>query len=227
MDERHWWMTSKLLESFSNDELEGKSLVEEFMTTSSTVETINLFLNEDADKVLIFCTIQKNEKKCLTFGNSTLLASILQDNDNHQAIVYFLKRPRIHKVSTADVEQEILCGEIKQSAIISFCDLIQNNIMNIIQKNLIGSNISFQESKNFLSDMNKYAEMLIEFANAADIPQQILNIPKDQSIGSFRKSRQTTLNPTVIAEYESYLQGWMNSIEVLLTESMDERYAIF
>jgi len=227
MDERHWWMTSKLLESFSNDELEGKSLVEEFMTTSSTVETINLFLNEDADKVLIFCTIQKNEKKCLTFGNSTLLASILQDNDNHQAIVYFLKRPRIHKVSTADVEQEILCGEIKQSAIISFCDLIQNNIMNIIQKNLIGSNISFQESKNFLSDMNKYAEMLIEFANAADIPQQILNIPKDQSIGSFRKSRQTTLNPTVIAEYESYLQEWMNSIEVLLTESMDERYAIF
>ena len=90
--------------------------------------------------------------------------------------------------------------------------------MKLAQKHLKVSNVTVQESKTFLLEMNKYVEMLVEFSNAAEIPQQILNIPLEQSIGTFR-SRQTALNASVVAEYETYLQEWMQSIEHILMEN--------
>ena len=229
MDERHWWITSKLLESFSNGVFEGKKIIEDFMTSENTIAEIDLFLNTESNKVLLFCIANNDGKNVLALGNANIMASLLQENNASETVVYFLKTRNVETVSKMNVEQEINCGEIKQSAVISFRDLVQKNVMHLIQKHLTNSStaVSVQESRNFLSDMNKHVEMLVEFSNATEIPQQVLNIPLDQSIGSFRKNRQNLLNPTVIAEYESYLQEWMGSIEAILIENnADERLKI-
>lgn len=224
MDERHWWITSKLLESFSNAISEGKRIIEDFMTSAQTIKTIDEFLNSENNKVLLFCITNKDDgEKFLALGNASIMASLLQESDASDTVVYFLKVRNIGTVNKLNVEQEINCGEIKQSAVISFRDLVQKNVMNLIQKHLSSENsIAVQESRSFLSDMSKYVEMLVEFSNASEIPQQVLNIPLDQSIGSFRKNRQNILNPSVIAEYESYLQEWMSSIEAILIENNAE-----
>ena len=228
MDERHWWITSKLLESFSNGIFEGKKIIEDFMTSAKTIETIDSFLNTESNKVLLFCIAKNDGKNVLVLGNANIIASLLQENNGSDTVVYFLKTRNIETVSKINVEQEINCGEIKQSAVVSFRDLVQKNLMNLIQKHLSTSStvVSLQESRSFLSDMGKYVDMLVEFSNATEIPQQVLNIPMDQSIGSFRKNRQNVLSPSVIAEYESYLQEWMSSIEAILIENnTEERYS--
>uniref|UniRef100_A0A7M5WVD3 Uncharacterized protein n=2 Tax=Clytia hemisphaerica TaxID=252671 RepID=A0A7M5WVD3_9CNID len=221
MDERHWWITSKLLESFTKGVLEGKSVVEDFMTDGKTLKVIDKFFTDESDKVILFCIVDTNGKKSLAIADSGILSSLLQENVTEDVVVYFIKCPNVSTVTVTNVEQEIYCGEIKQSAIVSFRDLVQKNIMKFAQKHLKVSNVTVQESKSFLLEMNKYAEMLVEFSNAAEIPQQILNIPLEQSIGTFR-SRQTALSANVVAEYETYLQEWMQSIEHILMEHNSE-----
>lgn len=228
MDERHWWLTSKILQTFQTSIFVNPTLVEDFMTDSSTLGVLNQFFQQEGGPILFFYAVkdvlEDSNGNSLELKLSTLASNdlgVIPTIDNILGI-YFVKKRR-EEITVNNIELEVLSGEIKQSLTSSYGNLVCNAMCPMVLSKADWGKVTVEDAIIYLNEVDRCAEMLVEFSNGAEIAEQILSIPDERSIGDFRKNRQFALNPLIISEYESFVSDWIQSIEMVLLDSMDER----
>lgn len=227
MDERHWWITSKILLTYQNNILVNPGFVEEFMTDSSTLDILNEYFQQEGPQIF-FLYMDKNALETSNSKDVKLkLSSLILEDLNHISTIdnilgmYFLKK-RKEEITITNIETEVLCGEMKLGAFPAYCDLLRNAVCPMLLSSTnIGTNV--EGAVEYFNEVTKYSEILMEFSNGMETSEQILKIPKEHSIGDFRKNRQFALNPLILSEYEGIVVDWIEAIESVLLDNMDER----
>lgn len=115
MDERHWWIASKIQESFHIGGFDNPTMLEDFLCQPNTLKTINDFLRADGETTLIFYCEKpvSGSRTTRELNLATTLEDIIQVPINETNIIYFLRNKTDKDVDMNYMQKDIFCGEIK------------------------------------------------------------------------------------------------------------------
>eukprot|EP00794_Sanderia_malayensis_P000407 gene407-1042_t len=229
MDERHWWIATKLQQSFQSESLEHTqgSFAEDFLADQTMVEKINDFLTGIDSKKLIFYALRppltsedSESDKIQVVSSAVRLKDLLQEDS---VAVVFIRMNTEQEIEPSNVEKEIFVLEIKQNPLTVFSSLLNFAFVPMLKAQSQWGESSPNEVMDFLIQADKYAATLQDYSSSVNVSNLLLKRPDMQLTNDFNKSRVLTINPSVIAECEHLVQNWMQTIEALLSESLEDR----
>ena len=229
MDERHWWIATKLQQTFKSDKISSSNFAEDFLSDQDIVDKINEFIAADGSNKLIFhCqkAIQNEERgsveseKLQASTSAVRLKDLLLDNS---ISVVFIRTAVGHEIEPSLVEKEAFMLELKSNALSTFASLLNNAYLPLFKAHTDWGECIDQDVVEFLMHADRYASTLQEYAAIITIPHHLLRRPNMLMGNELKHSRLVTVNHSLIAEYETLVQDWMQTIESLLLESIDER----
>ena len=229
MDERHWWIATKLQQTFKSDQLSSSNFAEDFLSDQDIVEKINEFIAADGSSKLIFYgeKANQNEKgedsaagKIQVSTSAVRLKEILLDNS---ISIVFIRTAVGHEIEPSLVEKEAFVVELKSNVLSVFASLLNNAFLPFFKAQANWGECFDHDIVEFLMHADKYAATLQEYAAIVTIPHHLLKRPNMQTANELKQSRLLTVNHALINEYEMLVQDWMQTIESLLSESVDER----
>eukprot|EP00795_Rhopilema_esculentum_P017364 gene17364-8957_t len=235
MDERHWWIATKLQQTFKSDQLNTlyANFVEDFLADQDIVENINEFISSSGSNKLIFYCQKPNENdqeenhtdaKIAVATSALKLKDLVLDN----SVCVVLIRTNIGlEIEPNAVEKEIFALELKQNTISSFSNLLSSAFLPFFRAQSDWGECYEHDVVEFLMQVDKYSSTLQEYAAIVTVPHHLLKRPNMHTVNELKQSRLLTLNPALINEYESLVQEWIHTIETLLSETLDERPDVF
>jgi dynein heavy chain len=227
MDERHWWFATKLQETFHIGAQDSPTMLEDFMAEQATLDYINDFIAIGGHtKLFFYCPKPSQETLVARKMSVTNTTAKLREVLNEESIcLYFLRSEADHVIESNRVEKEVFCGEIKEGPLLTLNLLVSDIFAPILraQKNW---DCSDENVAQFLTQFEKLASTLNEYATASVAPQPILKRAEMQVSNDFKQNRAAAINPMVLSEYETLVTDWMHTIEGILCDGLDDRYSI-
>ena len=228
MDERHWWFATKLQETFNVGIFDDPTVLEDFISNPNTVEQINNFLQANGNKVIFFYSHkpkpdgEKVRSIYVTEYASNLPTILAEDG----ICIYFMRSSNQTEVDVVGFEQEIFCGQVNQDVLGLYTTLISDVFTPLLKKQKDWGDADEEEVHHFIYSLEKYASTLSEYSQANVGPQQILKRPSSNITTDFKHNRAAAVNATAILEYENLVIDWIQSIENVLMEGLEERYSL-
>ena len=229
MDERHWWIATKLQQTFKSDLLNSSNFAEDFLSDQDIVDKINEFISPDGSNKLIFYGEKENQNeegenevstKIQVSNSAVRLKDVLVDN---VISVVFIRTAIGHEIEPSLVEKEAYVLELKSNILSAFASLMSNAALPFFKAQSNWGECFDHDVVEFLMHAERYASTLQEYAAVITIPHHLLRRPNMQMANDLKHSRLVTVNHSLIAEYEALVQDWVQTIESILFESMDER----
>ena len=232
MDERHWWIATKLQQTFKSDQLDPSygNFVEDFLSDPETIDKINDFLAEDGSNKLIFYAPKLGQKdapetdrevKIQVATSALRLKEVLQDDS---ICITFIRSNTGHEIEPTSVEKEIFVLELKHNALSVFANLVSNAYLPFFKAQAAWGECSGHDIMEFLMQIDKQASTLQEYASVINVPVHLLKRPDLQTANELKQMRGLMVNHPLISEFEQLVQDWMHTIETLLSEPLDDRY---
>jgi hypothetical protein len=176
MDERHWWIATRLAQAFSFENTTG--YIEKFICDLDNLEKINNFLCSNGTNKLFCASLKLNDfssdnnnnnnnnqisirsedsqhaKTIYLIENVLKLPKQIQENLDQSIILYFLRHDTTQEVSQSHIFKDVYCGEIKNVSQILF------NVYNDLFLNLLNTNQTWSTtttiSNNLIDNNNNY-----------------------------------------------------------------------
>ena len=227
MDERHWWFATKLQETFHIGAQDSPTMLEDFMAEQTTLDYINDFLALSGHtKLFFYCPKPNQETLEVRKMSVTNTTAKLREVLNEESIcLYFLRSEPDHAIESNRVEKEVFCGEIKESPLLTLNVLVSDVFAPILRAQKKW-NCSEESVAQFLTQFEKLASTLNEYATASVAPQPILKRAEMQVSNDFKQNRAAAINPMVLSEYEALVTDWTHTIEGILCDGLDDRCSI-
>lgn len=229
MDERHWWIATKLQQTFKSDQLSSSNFAEDFLSDQDIVEEINEFIAADGSNKLIFYgenALQNGKEsgdevgKIQVSTSAVKLKEVLSDNS---VAVVFIRTSGDHEIEPSLVEKETFVLELKGNVLSVYSSLLNNAFLPFFKAQANWGECFNHDIVEFLLQADKCASVLQDCASVITVPHHLLKRPNMQTANELKQSRLLTVNHSIIAEYETLVQDWMQTIELLLCENLDER----
>ncbi|KAL4232681.1 hypothetical protein ACF0H5_007369 [Mactra antiquata] len=227
MDERHWWIASKIQETFKIGGYDNPTLLEDFMIEDITLAKINKFLRAGGPcRLFFYC--EKPETGVLSTRElhvTGTLASLKDTNLEHVNILYFLRNRVDKDVDGTRMERDIFCGELKHNTIETLTTLLSDVYIPLVKAQKDWGECNADGQTQLMNNMDKFLTALNEStASLQSSKQMMLKQPDHVVLNDFKQQRAAALDPQLIAQYEELVTEWMNTIEAVLTDTSDERF---
>lgn len=226
MDERHWWISLKLSQSFNHFIYYKQNAVEEFISKEETINAINELFSKNGAKILFFY-ISKNE----TNQDEIDIKTCPGDVKNIQELVkqsiksvFFIRKSTQEEVKVETFDNQLFFGEINQKPLALFYDVFRNALKLVSKEKDFKSSEKNDGLNQYLNEMENHLQLFSEYKDMTLIPTEILKIPKNHSVFDFKKNRMTSLSPQLVNEHEQIVTEWIISIENVLKGSLEERF---
>jgi dynein heavy chain, axonemal len=115
MDERHWWIAHKIVETFALDNI-SSGKIEKFMCDSNVLEKVNDFINPNGiNKLFFYCKkINLGQLSSIELIDNILkFSKEVKENIDNLIILYFIRIDTLQELSQAQIHKQIYCGELK------------------------------------------------------------------------------------------------------------------
>ncbi|XP_052807484.1 dynein axonemal heavy chain 5-like isoform X7 [Mya arenaria] len=226
MDERHWWIASKIQETFKIGGYDNPTLLEDFMIEDVTLGKINKFLKSGGPcRLFFYC--EKPETGVLSTRElhvTGTLASLKDTNLERVNILYFLRNRVDKDVDGTRMERDIFCGELKHNTIETLTTLLSDVYIPLVKAQKDWGECNPDGQSQLMNNMDKFLTALNEStASLQSSKQMMLKQPDHVVLNDFKQQRAAALDPQLINQYEELVTEWMNTIEAVLTDTSDER----
>ncbi|XP_060567478.1 dynein axonemal heavy chain 5-like [Ruditapes philippinarum] len=227
MDERHWWIASKIQETFKIGGYDNPTLLEDFMIEETTLAKINKFLKAGGPcRLFFYC--EKPETGIVSTRElhvTGTLASLKDTNLEHVNILYFLRNRVDKDVDGTRMERDIFCGELKHNTIETLTTLLSDVYIPLVKAQKDWGECNPDGQNQLMNNMDKFLTALNEStASLQSSKQMMLKQPDHIVLNDFKQQRAAALDPQLISQYEELVTEWMNTIEAVLTDTSDERF---
>ncbi|XP_052242570.1 uncharacterized protein LOC127852659 [Dreissena polymorpha] len=227
MDERHWWIASKIQETFKIGGYDNPTLLEDFIIEDITLGKINKFLKASGPcRLFFYC--EKPETGVLSTRElhvTGTLASLKDTNLEGVNILYFLRNRVDKDVDGTRMERDIFCGELKHNTIETLTTLLSDVYIPLLKAQKDWGECNPDGQSQLMNNMDKFLTALNEStASLQSSKQMMLKQPDHVVLNDFKQQRAAALDPALISQYEELVTEWMNTIEAVLTDTSDERF---
>ncbi|XP_075124385.1 uncharacterized protein LOC142197756 [Leptodactylus fuscus] len=230
MDERHWWIASKLQQALDNGSEESSAALEAFILEDDNLQLINRFLQAGGHQTIFFWIEASDKINPLTW-KFTVTSNLQNIESGHlktsfPTLVYFLRFEINQDVDAGLIEKEILCGEVKENPVESLRCLLNDLYIPLLHAQKDWGFCSQDNVTSFLTGLKKYVSSIDEAATTTDLEKQhitILKRPKNIISPDFLLKRSTVLDPEIVSETETLVSEWIKIIDPILMEAIDER----
>ena len=234
MDERHWWIISKLQESFTclyNSEIPAShyaTIVENFIMEESTLSCCNLFFKAGGPRMLIFQCREANSVEEmnaeLVIGGKTKLMSV---SDGQEQIkftegkgFYFIRIDEDAGIPVDGFEKYALCGEIVPPVLSSFEMNMDKIYLPILRKEFDWDKCTKESSHAFLQSADKLSNLVAVTVGGINDKKITLKMPPSSSFANIQKTAMSrTVPPEVMLQFEKCVEDWFNVIDTILQKS--------
>ena len=246
MDERHWWFAAKLQETFHFGGYDNPTLLEDFLSESDVVDSINSFLSPgQPNKIFFYChavpsscspaptpshglhvTGSSNRQLHVT---SKLTTDVISQGC---VCLYVLRKDIQGEVDISQMEKELFCGELRHSVLASLASLLAEAYTPLLHSQRKWGECSDERVSNFLQTFDKLSNTLLEASTLAHAEQPMLQWPSYELRNALHQTQPTTKMTSkggtvfaeILMECEALVADWISTIESLLLETTDERY---
>ncbi|XP_066278010.1 uncharacterized protein [Branchiostoma lanceolatum] len=225
MDERHWWIATKIQESFHIGGFDNPTLLEDFLCEPRTLELINQFLNPNGP-AKIFCCCDKPQQGTLSTRDLFITTSLanLKVSVENTLILYFLRLKTNKEVDPVRMERDIFCGELKQSAAENLTLLLSHVFLPVLRAQKDWGQCSDDQASQCVHNLEKYLGVLSEYGASTSATQQLLKKPEILVSSDFKQYRAAAFDETIVGEYETLVSDWIMTIDSILADgSAEER----
>ncbi|KAK6187606.1 hypothetical protein SNE40_005595 [Patella caerulea] len=227
MDERHWWITGKIQESFKIGGYDNPTLLEDFMCEETTLNLINQFLRAGGPcRLFFYCERPESgilsTRELHATGN---LASLKDVELDSVTILYFLRNKTEKDVDPSRMERDIFCGELKHNTIETLNTLLSDIYIPLIKAQKDWGQCNDEGQTNLIQNMDKFVTALNETSASMHSSKQLmLKLPENIILNDFKLQRAAALDAELIGQYEELVTDWMNTIETIVLDTSDERF---
>lgn len=165
MDERHWWIASRIQESFMLGSLENPIHLEEFMCEENTLSKVNKFLKAGGPCRLFFYYEKSdslvNAREIHCTGNLATLKDVQLEK---VTVLYFLRKSTEKDVDPTKMERDIFCGELKHNTIETLNSLLSDIYIPLIRAQKDWGQCDEESQTTLMHNMDKFVTALNETA---------------------------------------------------------------
>ena len=227
MDERHWWITTKLQKTFHIGIFDEPTLLEDFMSEKQTVALLDSFFLSNGYKVIFFYLSKSDNVANLTPKQIHMATSATENLSNVlndvYVCVYFIRKSFHEEVQVHSIEQDIMSGELTQNGLVLYSDILHNVFLPIVKSTDVLQEVLADEQNLFILELDKYSQVLLEYSSGTLAPQNNLRLPEKELDSNFKKKRQEALNPVLLFEYEQLVSEWISSVENVIMDCLEDR----
>ncbi|XP_071818739.1 dynein axonemal heavy chain 5-like isoform X4 [Apostichopus japonicus] len=234
MDERHWWIATKIQESFHIGGFgDNPTLLEDFLCEPQTLELINQFLGAGGTNKLFFYSDRPQSTSVNPSGLQSTrqlhvvnsLATLKGVNIEETTCLYFLRHDVSSEVDPVRMEKDIFCGELRHSVLDNLNTVLSDIFLPLLKAQKDWGKCSYENVNQCLTNLERYAGVLAETVNVpASARQQVLRRPDNLVSHEFSKHRTTSYDQGIITEYEALVNEWISTIDNALADGGDERF---
>ncbi|CAF0936921.1 unnamed protein product [Rotaria sordida] len=229
MDERHWWVASKVEQTFGIDKTStvDASFIESFFRRPDVLEKMNSFLFAKGSNKLFFYTTRdrlysKDITCCLTIVDEYTLVNEPLDNI---ILLYFI-RSDTSSDATIPPASDIYCGEIKHSAQMTSL-LYSQTLLPLFKKELSpNSNDSYNQTTTkaaIVAQMERHIDGISATCHSLQKDKNLLLKRVDaEMIGQLKQTSRSTADSPVIRNCEALVLSWISTIENVLQDIFGE-----
>ncbi len=238
MDERQWWLASKLQDTFHFSGYDNPTLLEDFLSDYDVSELIAKFLGPNGPrKLFFFCETMEScdDTRTPSLSNRQLQVTSQPTKDIlGKAIdgvcLYVLRRGMYGEVDISQIDTEVYCGEIRHSVLVDLSTLLSEAYTPLLHKQQDWGRCTNDDHSSFLQTFDRLTSSIHD--NATQWLSSEHNLPQPsarlrESLTSLQPQhpagRAPFANEVVFGECEILLSDWMSLIEVSLIEATDER----
>ncbi|XP_077973667.1 uncharacterized protein LOC120348568 isoform X2 [Styela clava] len=227
MDERHWWIATKIQETFQVDDTDSPTALEQFLVDPNQLSVVTQFFAADGlNKLFIYGRRPENRAWMQEDLNmTTSLINISNIGMNDFVCVFFLRQSTHNEVEPMHLHRDIYCGEIKSNPLHQLSTVLSQVFYPLLRSQRDWQKCPTDHKQQFLHNVEKYVNVFASATNKSDATkQQILRLPETLVSSDFKQHRiSSQFDSAVIREYESVVQDWMQTIDGVLSEGNDER----
>ena len=169
LDERHWWIAGKIQESFKIGGYDNPTLLEDFISESTTLDMINSFLNVGGPNRLFFYC-DKSDAKVLSTRQLHILGSLSQLKDvviHEITILYFLRHTTETDVDRSHMERDIFCGELKGNPLETFHHVLSDIYLPLFREQQEWGQCSADAQNSFIVNLEKHVGALTDSSSSS------------------------------------------------------------
>ena len=230
MDERHWWFSTKLQESFQFGGEDVPTLLEDFMCQNETLRLIASFLSpKGAQRLFFFCEtvdpdvvdVFRGKKRRLNVRTTPPGKEGYRD-----ACLYFL-RFTDGELEAASLAENVICGLLRYPALQHLNTLLEDVYSPLIHSNKDWGENSAEHRASFLAALDKLSTIVRDESNQPLSTQSMqLSMPQFaipvQAASDYRGGRVTTAQ---LSQCEKLCLEWCDVIDATLNNDRQQRCA--
>ena len=230
MDERHWWFASKLQETFHFGGYDNPTLLEDFLSEPEVFELINDFLAPgEPCKLFFYCEAPAGDSRAPSASRRLHVAAHLgKDVISHGRVcLYVLRKDVGGEVDVTQMEKELFCGELRYSILCSLASQLTEAYVPLLHSQRDWGECSEEVVSTFLQNFTKFSCSLREAAAEAQTFHPVLQTPSVELYAELQlyHGKAALLPVELLTESESLVADWISTVEGLLIETTDERWA--
>ena len=221
MEERHWWFATKLQETFKFGGFDSPTLLEDFLSDSDVCDLLNRFLGAgEPSKLFFYC--DKSGAGSSTSRRLHVTPKLNRDvASQHGACFYVLRKDPNWEVDLGEMEKELICGEIRSSALTTFTLLLTEAYKPLIEANKDWGNCSSEDVSQFLQNLEKFVGLLSEMSAVQESRRRVLELPRVPALSPASIGGSSI--PSIIVDLEGVVSDWITTIDRFLTDALEDR----
>jgi hypothetical protein len=191
MDERHWWVASKVEQTFCIDKTStaDASFTESFFRRPDVLDKINSFLfAKGSNKLFFYTTRDRLESKDITCCQTIVDEYAIVNEPLDNLILLFFIRSDTSSDANISPVADIYCGEIKHPAQMTSL-LYSQTLLPLFKKELsTNSNESYHQTATktaILAQMEKHIDGISATCHSMQKDKNLVNISRDFSLRSY------------------------------------------
>ena len=177
MDERHWWIASKIQESFKLGTYDNPTLLEDFMCEETTLAKVNKFLKAGGPcRLFFYCEKSDTSEVTTREIHCTGNLATLKDVDLEKVIILYFLRNRTDKdVDSNRMERDIFCGELKHNTIETLNSLLADIYIPLVRAQKDWGQCNEEGQNSLMHSMDKFVTALNETAASMSTSRQMVS----------------------------------------------------
>lgn len=174
MDERHWWLATKIQESFGIGGYDNPTMLEDFMCQEDTMQAVNNFLAANGPcRIFFFCEKPSGGEMTSRNLNFTESLSKLKGmNMDKIYILFFLRHNSAKEVDHQHFERDIMAGEIKRNAIEHITAMLSDIYLPSLRTQREWGQCTEENKQNCVATLERLTSGLAESASSVQAAKQ-------------------------------------------------------
>ncbi|XP_075255403.1 dynein axonemal heavy chain 5-like isoform X4 [Convolutriloba macropyga] len=234
MEARHWWIASKIQDTFSIGGTSNPSGLEEYICEPETLDLINeLFIAGGQRRLFFYVEREKGtshdivlQLTQLRYTNNLLECKEVKTYDT--PILYFIRPDVTKDVDATRFERDILTGVVVGDPALCFAETMQYVFLPQLRQQKDWGRCPPEIATQTIHNLEKYTQQMYDTIAMSgnthlSTNQQMLKFTERVKNLDFKQLRDAHLDADLVAELETLIQEWSSTLETILMEGAEDR----